>query len=208
MLCSEPEDIYMSAFKSISPYLSREFHFSELEIARIRYVVICLASEASKLIILFTAFSLMHRQDELLAAVLVLLSIRNFTGGIHLSHYLSCLLFTFSFLLSAVLLSELCFPALWLQILCLAAGILIIGLIGPVSSDKRPAPSRQRGIVFRIIACVIVFIYILLLLNVRYLPYRNLIFWVSILQILQLTAAKLIKERKQHHEKNHENIPV
>lgn len=198
----------MSAFKDISPYLSREFHFTELEIARIRYVIISFISETSKLAILFTTFSLMNRQKELLAAILVLLSIRNFTGGIHLSHYLSCLLFTFSFLLSAVGLAELCFPPLWLQILCLTAGIFIIGIIGPVSSDRRPSPSRKKGNVFRMIACVVVFIYILLLLNVKYLPFRNLIFWVSILQILQLVAAKLIKERKQHHEKIYKNIPV
>ncbi len=198
----------MSTFKDISPYLSREFHFTELEIARIRYVIISFISETSKLAVLFTAFSLMNRQKELLAAILVLLSIRNFTGGIHLSHYLSCLLFTFSFLLGAVGLAELCFPPLWIQILCLAAGILIVGVIGPVSSDRRPAPSKKKGNIFRIIACMVLLVYILLLLNVRYLPFRNLIFWVSILQILQLAAAKLIKERKQHHEKIHKNVPV
>ncbi|MCI8365744.1 MAG: accessory gene regulator B family protein [Eubacterium sp.] len=201
----------MSAFKDISPYLSREFQFSELEIARIRYVIISFISETSKLAILFTVFSLMNRRDELLAAIVVLLSIRNFTGGIHLSHYLSCLLFTFSFLLGAVALAELCFPPLWIQILCLTAGIFIIGIIGPVSSDRRPAPSRKKGNVFRIIACTVVLIYILLLLNVKYFPFRNILFWVSILQILQLVAAKLIKlkkERKQYHEKIHKNIPV
>lgn len=198
----------MSTFKDISPYLSREFHFTELEIARIRYVIISFISETSKLAVLFTAFSLMNRQKELLAAILVLLSIRNFTGGIHLSHYLSCLLFTFSFLLCAVGLAELCFPSLWIQILCLAVGILIVGVIGPVSSDRRPAPSKKKGNIFRIIACMVLLVYILLLLNVRYLPFRNLIFWVSILQILQLAAAKLIKERKQHHEKIHKNVPV
>lgn len=198
----------MSTFKDISPYLSREFHFTELEIARIRYVIISFISETSKLAVLFTAFSLMNRQKELLAAILVLLSIRNFTGGIHLSHYLYCLLFTFSFLLGAVGLAELCFPPLWIQILCLAAGILIVGVIGPVSSDRRPAPSKKKGNIFRIIACMVLLVYILLLLNVRYLPFRNLIFWVSILQILQLAAAKLIKERKQHHEKIHKNVPV
>lgn len=198
----------MSAFKDISPYLSREFHFTELEIARIRYVVISFLSETSKLAFLFTAFSLMNRQKELLAAILVLLSIRNFTGGIHLSHYLSCLLFTFSFLLGAVGLSEFCFPPLWIQILCLAAGIPVIAIIGPVSSDRRPAPSAKKSNIFRIIACMVLLVYILLLLNVRYLPFRNLIFWVSTLQILQLVAAKLIKERKKYHEKIHKNIPV
>lgn len=198
----------MSAFKDISPYLSREFHFTELEIARIRYVIISFVSETSKLAVLFTAFSLMNRQKELLATILVLLSIRNFTGGIHLSHYLSCLLFTFSFLLSAIILAELCFPPLWIQILSLTAGIFIIGIIGPVSSDRRPAPSRKKGNVFRMIACAVLLFYILLLLNVKYFPFRNLLFWVSILQILQLVAAKLIKERKQHYEKIHKNIPV
>jgi len=198
----------MSAFKDISPYLSQEFHFTELEIARIRYVIISFISETSKLAILFTAFSLMNRQNELLAAILVLLSIRNFTGGIHLSHYLSCLLFTFAFLLSAIRLAELCFPPLWSQILCLAAGMLIIGIIGPVSSDRRPAPSQKKGMVFRIIACAVVLTYILLFLLVKYLPFQNLIFWVSILQILQLFAAKLIKERKLRHEKIHKNITV
>ena len=68
----------MSAFKDISPYLSREFHFTELEIARIRYVIISFVSETSKLAVLFTAFSLMNRQKELLAAILSIFQVTTF----------------------------------------------------------------------------------------------------------------------------------
>lgn len=181
-------------------YLSQEFKFSDLEIARIRYAVITIISEISKLCIMFLFFYKLNWLAEYLIAIAVLLSIRNFTGGIHFHHYVSCLLFTIIFLSAAIFCSEQIILPSWLQAFITEIGILIIYMIGPISSDRRPSLSPQHNFVFKIAACCILMIYIALFIFMKNLPFGNLIFWVIVLQILQLAAAKIIKERRQRHE--------
>lgn len=187
---------------NIHTYLSQEFHFTDLEIARIRYAIISIFSETSKILIMFFLFYLSGMHVEFLISIIVLLSIRNFTGGIHLQHYLSCLAFTFTFLLCAILLSRYCVLPLWMEIMMIGGGMPVVYKIGTVSSDKRPAPSPQRSFVFKVTACLILTAYVILFLCVKNLPWIHLIFWVIVLQIAQLTVAKMIKERSNRHEKN------
>lgn len=190
----------MATETAVYRYLSQEFHFSDLEIARIRYTYVSIFSEISKTLLLLVAFFLLHMHTEFLVAIVVLLSIRNFTGGIHLNHYRSCLAFTFLFLLCAILLSRHIVLSGGLQVLIMGAGTIIVFLIGGVSSDKRPAPSHKRGFLFKMTACFLLVVYITLFLCVKNLPWKNLIFWVIVLQITQLAAAKWIKERRKHNE--------
>lgn len=185
---------------AIHTYLSREFHFSDLEIARIRYAYISIFSETSKILLLFLAFYLLHMHTEFLVSVAILLSIRNFTGGVHLDHYISCLAFTFTFLLCAILLSRHIVLSAGSQVLTMAAGAIAVYRIGGVSSDKRPEPSPKKGFIFKMTACFLLVIYIVLFLCVKNLPWKNLMFWVIVLQITQLAAAKCIKERRTHNE--------
>lgn len=185
---------------AIHRYLSQEFHFSDLEIARIRYAYISIFSETSKFLLLFFVFYLLHMHTAFLISIGVLLSIRNFTGGIHLDHYTSCLAFTFLFLFLSILLSRYVILSTGLQILIMEIGVIIVYRIGGVSSDRRPEPSPEKAYLFKMIACVLLIIYIALFLCVKNLPWKNLMFWVIVLQITQLAAAKWMKERRKHNE--------
>lgn len=185
---------------AIHRYLSQEFHFSDLEIARIRYAYVSVLSETSKILLLFFVFHLLHMHTEFLISIGVLLSIRNFTGGIHLDHYTSCLAFTFLFLFLSILLSRYVILSAGLQVLIMEIGIVIVYKIGGVSSDKRPEPSPRKGFVFKMTACALLIVYIILFLCVKNLPWKNLMFWVIVLQITQLAAAKWMKERRKYNE--------
>lgn len=185
---------------AIHRYLSEEFHFSDLEIARIRYAYITVLSETSKILFLFFVFHLLHMQTEFLISIAVLLSIRNFTGGIHLHHYTSCLAFTFLFLFLSILLSRYVMLPAGLQALITAVGVVIVYKIGGVSSDKRPDPSPEKELIFKMTACVLLVVYTILFLCVKDMPWKNLMFWVIVLQIMQLAVAKRIKERRKHYE--------
>lgn len=192
----------MTKQSDIHDFLSKEFQFSDLQIARIHYVIIAFASEISKILILFFLFLVLGMEADFFASIAVLLSIRNFTGGIHLQHYLSCLFFTFTFLLTAIVLGQHCFLPVWFQVLSLSICMGAIYIIGPVSSDNRPAPAPQKCLIFKVTACFITALYLILILCVKNLPFKNLVYWVTFLQIMQLTAAKITKERRQKHEKN------
>lgn len=185
---------------AIHTYLSQEFHFSDLEIARMRYACITILSETSKILFLFLAFYLLHMQTEFLIAAAVLLSIRNFTGGIHLAHYTTCLAFSFLFLLFAILLSRHVVVSAGLQIFIMGIGAITICRIGGVSSDQRPDPTPKKRFLFKIVACLLLLVYTTLFLCVKNLPQKNLIFWVIVLQIMQLAAAKYMKERRTRNE--------
>ena len=60
---------------------------TKLEKARIHYLFLCLFSEGSKFLIMYIIFHALHMTGEYLITLFVLLSVRNFSGGIHLKHY-------------------------------------------------------------------------------------------------------------------------
>lgn len=169
---------------------------SKLELARIHYLFLCLFSEGSKLLIMYVVFHSLHMTREYFITLIVLLSVRNFSGGIHLKHYTSCLLFTFGFILSIILVSRTVVLNNMVEsgLLLIAAVLLLI--TGPITSDSRPALSPEQDKSFRRTGFVIILIYALLLFCMKTLACHDLIFWVIVFQILQLIAAKIIKERR------------
>ncbi len=174
--------------------------YSDYEIAKIRYAVICVLSESSKFLFMLLIFSLMGRTKEFLVALIVLLSIRNFTGGIHLNHYISCLCFSIGFLALIFLFASAFRIPEPMQALVMEIGIVLVYWIEPISSDRRPEPSKKQKFNYKIIACFVLLFYICLFLFTEKLPYQNLIFWVIFFQIMQLCTAKIIKVRRKRHE--------
>lgn len=174
--------------------------YSDYEIARIRYAGICVLSESSKFIIMLLIFSLMGRTKEFIIALLVLLSIRNFTGGIHLKHYISCLCFSIGFLTLIILSASILHIPELVQTIIMELGVVLIYWIGPISSDSRPEPSKKQKFNYKLFACFVLLFYICLFMFTEKLPCQNLIFWVIFFQIMQLCAAKIIKKRRISHE--------
>ena len=169
---------------------------SKLELARIHYLFLCIVSEGSKLLIMYIIFHSLHMTREYFITLIVLLSVRNFSGGIHLKHYTSCLLFTFGFILSIILMSRaVALNAMIEGGLLLIAAVLLL-ITGPVTSDSRPALSPEQDRSFRRTGFVIILIYSFVLFCMKTLTCHDLIFWVIVFQILQLIAAKMIKERR------------
>lgn len=177
---------------------------TKLEQARIHYLFLCLFSEGSKFLIMYIIFHALHMTGEYLITLIVLLSVRNFSGGIHLKHYTSCLAFTFTFVFSIILVSRTLVLTPVTESLILLAAALILLFTGPVTSTSRPDLSPEQNKVFRRTGAVIILIYAALLFCMRTLTCHDLIFWVIVFQILQLIAAKMIKERREHHEKLYE----
>lgn len=185
--------------RKLQVYLQTQLNFTHLEAERIIYCVYAIITELSKLLILFSVSFPFGYADEVLIITIVLLSIRCNCGGLHFTHYISCFLITVAFYFSVIFLST--YP---LSDSILAFGLLvslgIFTIIGPITSPMRPrlSPAEVKKYSHRVTFLLVIYSSILILLKTH--PYRNLVFWVIVFQILQLLCAK-IAQKGETYEK-------
>lgn len=179
--------------KKFKAYLQDEFQFSSLDAGRIIYAIKAIFSELSKLLIALLVALPLGYADEVLIATIVLLSIRCNSGGLHFSHYISCFLFTSAFYVMAIALSRYPLSNGYLALgLLLSLGIFLI--TGPITSVMCPrlTAAEVKKYSHRVIILLLVYSSLLILLET--LPYRELIYWVIVLQIFQLLCAKFARK--------------
>ena len=186
--------------KKFKAYLQDEFQFSSLD-GRIIYAIKAIFSELSKLLIALLVALPLGYADEVLIATIVLLSIRCNSGGLHFSHYISCFLFTSAFYVMAIALSRYPLSNGYLALgLLLSLGIFLI--TGPITSVMRPRLTAAEVKKFSHRVIILLLVYSSLLILLETLPYRELIYWVIVLQIFQLLCAKIAR-KGEIYEKNY-----
>ena len=166
--------------------------FTPYEVELIQYFFLCIAYEGSKFIIMLFFFRNLHLQNEFLTEIFVLITLRNFYGGIHFKHYLSCFAFTFGFVVTGLLLAHLIFLNNDTQIIILLLALFISCTIKPITSSNRSPLSRKQEAVYHICGITIILLHILCFIFCKTFPYRNICFWVIVLHTLQLIVAKTI----------------
>lgn len=178
--------------------LQTEYHYTDLEMRQINYVLISFGSEISKLILITLFFFRISKLEELAVSVIALLSVRNFTGGIHLKHYISCLLLSFGIFFTGicVLPEIICLDTLTMLII-LNICIILIYRIGPVLSSYRPVLSeeRKKSSSLKAATSVLIYTFAVFVFQKNSCLYAG--FWIIVLQTLQLGLAKYISTRKE-----------
>lgn len=174
---------------TVKEHLKNTFSTYELEL--LRYFYLCIAYDGSKFLILLIFFSFFHLGWEFCMEILFLLSLRNFFGGLHFKHYLSCFAFTFAFSSAGLILSHWIVLHHSCQIFLLVMILLVSMTLKPVTSSGRPPLSAKQECIFHRCGMTVLFLYLALFLTIPTFPYRNLCFWVIVLQTLQLISAKL-----------------
>lgn len=181
--------------EAVKKHLKNTFTSYELEL--LRYLYLCIAYDSSKFLILLVFFSFFHLGWEFCMEILFLTSLRNFFGGLHFNRYVSCFAFTFAFSSAGIILSHLIVLNNKLQLIILAVIILISAVTKPVTSTSRPPLSAKQEMIYHCCGMIVLFIYFAIFLTIQTFPYRNLCFWVVVLQTMQLTAAILRKGEKR-----------
>lgn len=181
--------------ETVKEHLKNTFTSYELEL--LRYFYLCIAYDGSKFLILLLFFSLFHLGMEFCMEILFLTSLRNFFGGLHFNRYVSCFAFTFAFSSTGIILSHLIVLNNKFQTILLAVIILISAITKPVTSTSRPPLSVKQEVIYRCCGMIVLLIYFAIFLTTETFPYRNLCFWVIILQTMQLTTASLKKGEKR-----------
>lgn len=170
--------------------IQSSYQFTDLEMKRLTYTLKAVSSELIKTLLLSALFYKLGHLPEFFIGVLILITIRCNSGGLHMEHFITCLLFTLTFMLLAVIILPACVSVPYMiKPLILALCILITFLTAPVASKKRPpaAPEAKRR--YRNRATGLLFIYSISILILKTTPIADICFWIIVLQTLQLLCA-------------------
>lgn len=154
----------------------------------------CFLSEFSKICIFLVIFILLGLTKEYLFALLYLMILRNNGGGLHCKHYTSCLLVSFTFLYSSIMLAIHITPSK--PVSC--TSILLCALLGyflvPVTSSNRPAATPNQITKSKRNTIIIILLFFILICFCPYNIYIFIGYWTVTLHIIQLIIAHITKE--------------
>ena len=182
----------------IHDYLKNNYGYSDFQIGQIRYTIISILSDVSKLIIMGIFFILTDYFFQYLAAIATLLVLRTCTGGLHFKHYFSCLALSFFLLYIGICqLPKILLPRPLYFVLLLLC-ILINYWFAPIVSSYRPIPTGIQIRKAKRQAFHIITIYSLIMYIVPPNQYIITGFWIIMLQSFQLLAAKIVRKEVPH----------
>lgn len=181
----------------IHDYLQENFGYSDFQIGQIRYAVVSILSEISKIIIMGIFFSYIHYFPQYLVAIAVLLTLRTCTGGLHFKHYFSCFLVSLGIIFAGVCLLPLIPVARPLYFILLLGCIIVNYFLAPIVSSYRPVPNGLQIKKSKRQAFYIITVYALIMFIAPTSRYTIAGFWIILLQSAQLIAAKLIKKEEK-----------
>lgn len=183
---------------NIQAYLKAEYGYSDFQIAQIRYALLSILSETSKLVIMGIFFYYTGNLSHYLWATIVLCTLRTATGGLHYNHYWSCLLMTFLFFFTGILLLPMLPLIMYGHIILLCLCIGINYRYAPIVSSYRPIPDGVSIQKSKMQSFIFITIYALFMFIIPENPYLTVGSWIIILQSLQLFVANLLQRRRNH----------
>ncbi len=154
----------------------------------------CFLSELSKICIILIIFIFLSLTKEYIIALLYLMLLRSNGGGLHCKHYISCLLLSFIFIYSSILLAIYGIPAkpyTYISILlCALLGYFLV----PITSNNRPSATAIQIKRSKQNTLVIILLFLILLCLCSHNTYIYIGYWTIILHTLQLIIAQIMKE--------------
>lgn len=171
---------------------------TEYELELREYYWKCFISEFSKIIIFFIIALPLGLVKEFFVALILLMTLRTTGGGLHLSHYLSCLLVSFSFLYGSIFLAQYIQPGKILICICSLLFSVMAYYLVPITSNNRPEATYVQ-----IRKCkkntFIVILFLLVLMCICPISiYSYIGFWTIALHVFQLVIAHFMKGVKKH----------
>lgn len=184
-------------------YIQQTCDFSDYQMAQLRYFFKTIFSEISKFLIIGIFF--VDMIPTYLLGMIVLLSLRTTTGGLHLKTYKSCLLASCCYLILGIRILPQIIVGKTQQLFGLVLCCLITCYMTPITSPIHRELTHQYRRRLKIQAFILLLIYMFLLYILPNTHHTSVCFWVIILNTLQLIAAKIYYKETKKHEKTHEN---
>lgn len=183
----------------INTWLIRRFlsvctKLSEFEKGKVEYALSILLDEAEKLMGILVVFIFSGRVKMFCVSLVVLMSLRIFIGGLHFGKRYQCFLFTLSFFMVTVLLSEafIIGKAMGLLVLCLC--LINIVLCAPLPSKHRILVSERGKKRLRNRAVIAMLMWMICYILCDGIL-ANIMLWTAIMQQLEILYFQIIYRR-------------
>ncbi len=162
------------------------------DLEKINYSLQAILNESFKIVILIILFYIFGKINYFIFSILILFSIRIFTGGYHCSTTLRCLLFSILLFLITCLIGPILpsVNSLIYYIIALLSTFIVI-FKSPYPNKNRPIRNRKRKWIFKMISTFFtVFWVCILLFYIKDITYFNCGFLTIVLQVMQLVYVR------------------
>jgi accessory gene regulator B len=175
----------------LTSFICTEAYNNTKDRAKIQYGLSVLLSEGFKIIFLLLFFNIIHRQNYFYFSLLILLSIRVLSGGVHVNGALKCLLLTtFLFTFTSVLAPLLPRLSTIYYLLVSTACLVIVLVRAPICSVRRPIKDNKIKLQYKFTVALFIIIWTIILLFLKNTPYINCGFSTLFIQNIQLLLIK------------------
>lgn len=172
--------------------LKERYGLSNYQLAQLRFVFKTLFSEISKFLIMLILFR--EKLPLFLCTVALLCLIRITSGGFHCNTYISCLIFSVSYMILCIyILPQLYFEKI-VRFAFMVVCIFINYLFAPVSSAKHVPLSSSAQHKYKLLSTAILTFYLIIMLIIPDNQFFITGFWVIILHTVQLLMAVIHKK--------------
>ncbi|MBX4266140.1 accessory gene regulator ArgB-like protein [Clostridium estertheticum] len=137
---------------NLTCYIKSSSRFNTIEeLEQIQYALATILNEVFKIIIIL--FSIIGNLNYLLFSIMILLSIRLFSGGLHAKTLLGCLIWSTLFFILTSIISPL-LPKLNLSIYYILSllNLAVVIVQAPYPNPKRPIKEKKRKMYLKILA--------------------------------------------------------
>lgn len=177
--------------------LKTTYNYSDYDLAVVKYTLLSIASELSKMILLCVFYCFIGKISYFFIFLFLLSLLRFNSGGFHCKHYITCLLLTFIIsYLAIIILPDLETPDILIIELLTIVCLIINYFIGPIASPLRPSPNSLLLKHCKNNSFIIIFIFFIIvsIFNSYKLIYPYLLvgFWTIILHTFQMIFAKIL----------------
>lgn len=165
----------------------------ETDDEKIRYALIVIINELVKIIILSTIFFCIGKLNYYVFSMVILLTLRTFSGGVHYNSSFECLVVTILFfIITCIVFVDYITIPIKLAYLIIFISLILIIIFSPCPNPKRPIRHNKRRWYLKIIS---IFLSILVASILLFLKNEKLLYCGTITMFLQ--SLQLIHGRKE-----------
>jgi accessory gene regulator B len=175
----------------LTSLICTEVYNNPMDRAKIQYGLSVILSEGFKIIFLVVFFNMINHEKYFYFSLVILLTIRIFSGGVHVKSALNCLLLTTLLFIFTSVLAPL-IPSLHRAYYLLVglASLVILIFRAPICSVRRPIKDTKKKLQYKFMSTSAAVIWTIVLLCFAIPPYINCGFSTIFAQSIQLLLVK------------------
>ncbi|MGE5632233.1 MAG: accessory gene regulator ArgB-like protein [Caulobacteraceae bacterium] len=183
---------------------------SHTSLREMRYGMEVLLNELAKVLILLALFEILDKLSYFLFSLLILVTIRCSSGGLHFHEKSSCLLFSTAFFFAAAYAQNyLPIGLLHYRYLLITLSIALIWAFSPVASANRPIKNRRKQLILKYTAVIsTIFWSCILLFQIQNAGFMSCGITTITLQAFQLVVGYITDPSKKQVRRRYQTAKV